>query len=160
MHFMLKSIAWILLLCVIAIVRYLPAPIPLDFIAPDFFLIMTFFIILKARVPLVMLFIIGLFQDALAGGLLGITPLQIVIMTLFINRNYHALFAQKFHVYWLAFVLLYLLLSLVKFAIYAVASGGLYFGVLQAFSILITIFAFPIIAFLLNMLQKKRLTNA
>ena len=104
-------------------------------------------------IPIWAIFIIGLLRDGLGGGVIGISPLLLIITHEIILLQRRVLLARSFLSTWMAFSLSYCAFSIIEFIIFALADrpSGLFLLFEQY---LFSVTLFPLVAYILTMLTR------
>lgn len=142
---LLRSIS-IYLMCIV-LVLFSYTPYYNHVLIPDIILLIVFCILTceVSKVSIFPFFIIGLLQDYIIGGVIGITPLKVLFVMLVIYYNYKAFLKQKFNIKWIGFMILTLCCIAIQLFSQYVMSQGVQLNTVILAQYLFTVFSFPLI---------------
>jgi len=147
--FMLKHICEkykvYIFLSLMTIGAHLPLNLGANFIKPQLIVITVFFfsIFAQTRPSVLFLILLGIFNDLISHSIIGIAPLNYVLISLIASSNTKALLEQRFNVVWLALLLALFIVNLAEGLILFYMQNAALFNKEVLVSIAITFLAYP-----------------
>ena len=99
--------------------------------------------------PYVAVFLIGMLEDLLRGLPLGLTPLLLLILQAGLRSQQRHIYGRTFDVFWLGFVLVAALHTILQWLAAMALSGGYVGPEPGLFQLMFSVAVFPIVAWLL-----------
>lgn len=147
------------LILTLILLSHIPLPHLILPAKPSLVLITIFYfsIIEQTRLPIPVLFVLGLFEDFLSFNMVGISSLSYVMVAMIASSNRRTLFKQKFLVIWFAFIITILLAKIMGIIAINIYSQMDYFKIANFYDVIITALIYPTLhAFYTKYLQAFR----
>ncbi|MGE0733871.1 MAG: rod shape-determining protein MreD [Alphaproteobacteria bacterium] len=148
---------------VLVLVSIAPLPIPdIGRIMPCFALMAVYcWTVWRGELmPYTAVFALGLFEDLLRGTPLGLSSFVLLIVQAVLRRQSELIYGRTFGVLWLGFAVTASVWSFFHWALNSALAGFSVNGLPAIFQCVLTVALFPIVARLLQLLQRATLRNA
>ncbi|MBA8667119.1 rod shape-determining protein MreD [Holosporaceae bacterium 'Namur'] len=142
---LLKKIFIYFLIMLVVILNHIPMHYTLDILYPNLLFLIVFFFELSEGEKLSKIFLIfcGLLNDYLESSLIGLTSLQLIILSFLMSKNMKALEEQKFGITWAAFTVLIFIVYALKIIILSIFYKTSLFSVRLLLELCLTVTFYP-----------------
>ena len=153
-----RNLLPMLVLIVFAFVQQVPTRIPeLSYMTPSLVIAGLFYwcIYRVDLVPLLGIFVLGIFEDIMTNDLFGFHALIFLIISAVCRWHRRFFYKQEFIVLWAGLSVLVLGISILKWLLYMIVHTQLLSYYPLLFSALATIFIYPIVALLMSIIHNR-----
>lgn len=143
-----------------SLLEQIPLGLPgLSSVMPNLLLASAFFWSVNRPdlLPFIALFILGTVHDLWVGGPLGLTPLALILMRVFVLSQQRILAQRLFVISWWGFVIVAILFEALNWTLSSLQSDRLLDPTVLAFQAFLTIAVYPVVARLMASFQRRML---